>query len=280
MTLSLCHSVKLSLCHAVTVSKHPNDNPINAHLPTFARDLKLLGLTHDAVRLAAFDQFPYSHHLESGVILRRKSSEELVAAAAVAAVAAEAASSSSSSASSSSSSSSVAAGVTDNLTNNGDTGMKIDEIEEEGSGNDATSVGGAESNKSEYIPGVLFKITNVPSTMNTYQLKDLLSKVVRIRYVDRNDDGSNLPCQYTPSTHSINLSYQPTLSTHPINTSYQHTLSIHPITAPYQYTNFLCQHIFQYALAVYFTNTLCKYIPMITHPNPPSPTLYHPFPDY
>ena len=31
-----------------------------------------MGATHDPVRLAAFDQFPYSHHLESGVVLVKR----------------------------------------------------------------------------------------------------------------------------------------------------------------------------------------------------------------
>ena len=40
---------------------------------TLARDVALLAATHDVSRLAAFDQFPYTHHLEAGVVLERKS---------------------------------------------------------------------------------------------------------------------------------------------------------------------------------------------------------------
>ena len=188
---------------------------ISCNPETLARDLKLLGVTHDAVRLAAFDQFPYSHHLESGVILRRKSPEELAAAAAVAAAAAL--SSSSAAASSSSSSSAAAAGMTDSSKNSG---VNNEEEEEEGSGSDASIVGESGSG-SEYIPGVLFKLTNVPTAMSTYQLKDLLSKVARVRYVDRNDDGTTL-----------------TLSSHPINTLPLHPISHTPLTSPYQSTQY------------------------------------------
>jgi tRNA (uracil-5-)-methyltransferase len=45
---------------------------ISCNPVTLARDLKLLGETHDAVRTACFDQFPYSHHLESGVVLVKR----------------------------------------------------------------------------------------------------------------------------------------------------------------------------------------------------------------
>ena len=39
---------------------------------TLARDLATLSATHEIESLAFFDQFPYTHHLESGVVLRRK----------------------------------------------------------------------------------------------------------------------------------------------------------------------------------------------------------------
>ena len=164
---------------------------ISCNPTTLARDLKLLGATHDAVRLAAFDQFPYSHHLESGVILRRKTAEEIAAIAATAAAAAVVAASSSSSAA-------AGAGIADGSVNGAN--LKVEEMdEEEGGGSDDNNsvIGGSES---EYIPGVLFKITKIPPAMNTYQLKDLLSKVARVRYVDRNDDGS---------THLYSISYSP-----------------------------------------------------------------------
>eukprot|EP00955_Chlamydomonas_euryale_P107834 365803-Chlamydomonas_euryale.AAC.12 len=32
----------------------------------------IAGVTHDVVRFAAFDQFPYTHHLETGVYLVRR----------------------------------------------------------------------------------------------------------------------------------------------------------------------------------------------------------------
>ncbi len=54
---------------------------ISCNPVTLARDVAKLALTHDVVRVAAFDQFPYTHHLEGGVFLVRK------AVAAVAAVA-------------------------------------------------------------------------------------------------------------------------------------------------------------------------------------------------
>ena len=39
---------------------------------TLARDLATLSATHEIESLAFFDQFPYTHHLESGVVLRKK----------------------------------------------------------------------------------------------------------------------------------------------------------------------------------------------------------------
>ena len=44
-------------------------NPI-----TLKRDLEELTKTHEIVKFAFFDQFAYTHHIESGVILRKKSS--------------------------------------------------------------------------------------------------------------------------------------------------------------------------------------------------------------
>lgn len=45
---------------------------ISCNPVTLARDLKILTTTHDIVRVAAFDQFPYTHHLEGGVYLVKK----------------------------------------------------------------------------------------------------------------------------------------------------------------------------------------------------------------
>jgi tRNA (uracil-5-)-methyltransferase len=42
---------------------------------TLARDVKALSATHEMVKVAAFDQFPYTDHLESGVVLVRKATE-------------------------------------------------------------------------------------------------------------------------------------------------------------------------------------------------------------
>lgn len=39
---------------------------------TLARDVEILKETHDVVSVAAFDQFPYTHHLESGVLLVKR----------------------------------------------------------------------------------------------------------------------------------------------------------------------------------------------------------------
>ena len=42
---------------------------------TLARDVQKLLTTHRIVRAAAFDQFPYTHHLEAGVFLVRREVE-------------------------------------------------------------------------------------------------------------------------------------------------------------------------------------------------------------
>ncbi len=49
--------------HIVYISCNPN---------TLARDLETLTLTHEVRSAALFDQFPYTHHMESGVFLVRK----------------------------------------------------------------------------------------------------------------------------------------------------------------------------------------------------------------
>ncbi|WP_029933350.1 tRNA (uridine(54)-C5)-methyltransferase TrmA [Thiomicrospira pelophila] len=45
---------------------------ISCNPETLARDLSILEQTHDVMAAALFDQFPYSHHIESGVLLKRK----------------------------------------------------------------------------------------------------------------------------------------------------------------------------------------------------------------
>ena len=46
---------------------------ISCNPETLHANLKgVAGVTHDVVRFAAFDQFPFTHHLEAGVYLVRK----------------------------------------------------------------------------------------------------------------------------------------------------------------------------------------------------------------
>lgn len=45
---------------------------ISCNPVTLARDIAMMSASHSVVRVAAFDQFPYTKHLESGVILMRK----------------------------------------------------------------------------------------------------------------------------------------------------------------------------------------------------------------
>ncbi|WP_036534873.1 tRNA (uridine(54)-C5)-methyltransferase TrmA [Oceanobacter kriegii] len=45
---------------------------ISCNPDTLHNNLQVLTETHDIVRLALFDQFPYTHHIETGVFLRRK----------------------------------------------------------------------------------------------------------------------------------------------------------------------------------------------------------------
>ena len=45
---------------------------ISCSLDSFKRDLKVLKSTHNILKLAMFDQFPYTEHIESGVILSKK----------------------------------------------------------------------------------------------------------------------------------------------------------------------------------------------------------------
>ncbi len=45
---------------------------ISCNPETLARDLQSITLTHEVIETALFDQFPYTHHIESGVFLTRK----------------------------------------------------------------------------------------------------------------------------------------------------------------------------------------------------------------
>jgi tRNA (uracil-5-)-methyltransferase len=45
---------------------------VSCNPETLARDVKMLSETHTMTNVAAFDQFPYTHHLESGVVMVRK----------------------------------------------------------------------------------------------------------------------------------------------------------------------------------------------------------------
>jgi tRNA (uracil-5-)-methyltransferase len=46
---------------------------ISCNPDTLARDLLAWQETHDITAVAIFDQFPYTHHIETGVILRKQS---------------------------------------------------------------------------------------------------------------------------------------------------------------------------------------------------------------
>ncbi|OFI77173.1 tRNA (uridine(54)-C5)-methyltransferase TrmA [Vibrio cholerae] len=45
---------------------------ISCNPETLQENLQVLGETHQVVRFALFDQFPYAHHMEAGVMLERK----------------------------------------------------------------------------------------------------------------------------------------------------------------------------------------------------------------
>lgn len=46
---------------------------ISCNPQTLCDNLATLSTTHDITRLALFDQFPYTHHMECGVLLTRRS---------------------------------------------------------------------------------------------------------------------------------------------------------------------------------------------------------------
>ena len=52
--------------------RHTNILYISCNPLTLLRDLELLTQTHDVVNMALFDQFPYTHHVEMGVMLVKK----------------------------------------------------------------------------------------------------------------------------------------------------------------------------------------------------------------
>ena len=47
---------------------------VSCNPETLARDVAELRETHHVTRLAAFDQFPYTPHLEAGILLERRHS--------------------------------------------------------------------------------------------------------------------------------------------------------------------------------------------------------------
>ena len=54
------------------VQAYPRILYISCNPQTLCDNLATLAETHDVARLALFDQFPYTHHMESGVLLTRK----------------------------------------------------------------------------------------------------------------------------------------------------------------------------------------------------------------
>lgn len=54
------------------VQAYPRILYISCNPQTLSDNLQTLAETHDVTRLALFDQFPYTHHMECGVLLTRK----------------------------------------------------------------------------------------------------------------------------------------------------------------------------------------------------------------
>ena len=54
------------------VANYENIIYISCNPDTLERDLDHLTQTHEVKRFAIFDQFPYTHHIESGVFLQKK----------------------------------------------------------------------------------------------------------------------------------------------------------------------------------------------------------------
>ena len=57
------------------VTEFDNILYISCNPETLAFDLESIKQTHEVIETALFDQFPYTHHIESGVLLQRKSGE-------------------------------------------------------------------------------------------------------------------------------------------------------------------------------------------------------------
>ena len=55
------------------VQAYPRILYISCNPQTLCDNLQQLSLTHEVTRLALFDQFPYTHHMECGVLLTRRS---------------------------------------------------------------------------------------------------------------------------------------------------------------------------------------------------------------
>jgi tRNA (uracil-5-)-methyltransferase len=53
------------------VSRYENIIYISCNPETLYRDLKRLSKTHKVINMALFDQFPYTHHVEMGAILKK-----------------------------------------------------------------------------------------------------------------------------------------------------------------------------------------------------------------
>ena len=51
---------------------------ISCNPETLAKNLRSVAHSHDIVRMAVFDQFPYTEHIEAGVVIRRKPSAAAV----------------------------------------------------------------------------------------------------------------------------------------------------------------------------------------------------------
>jgi hypothetical protein len=45
---------------------------ISCNPETLAKNLRSVAHSHDIVRMAVFDQFPYTEHIEAGVVIKRK----------------------------------------------------------------------------------------------------------------------------------------------------------------------------------------------------------------
>lgn len=53
-------------------ARHDDILYISCNPETLVRDLDIICKTHDVVNMALFDQFPYTHHVEMGVMLKKK----------------------------------------------------------------------------------------------------------------------------------------------------------------------------------------------------------------